>query len=45
MMEALVAAGADWRLPSRNGTTPLMVAAGLGQTDSRIVPRTGYSRR
>jgi ankyrin repeat protein len=37
-MQVLVAAGADWRLPSRNGTTPLMVAAGLGQTDSRIVP-------
>jgi uncharacterized protein len=37
-MKVLVAAGADWRLPSRNGTTPLMVAAGLGQTDSRIVP-------
>lgn len=38
MMQTLAAAGADWRLPSRNGTTPLMVAAGLGQTDSRIVP-------
>jgi ankyrin repeat protein len=37
MMRTLVAAGADWRLASRNGTTPLMVAAGLGQTDSRIV--------
>jgi ankyrin repeat protein len=37
-MKVLVAAGADWRLASRNGTTPLMVAAGLGQTDSRIVP-------
>ena len=37
---ALEAAGADWRLPSRNGTTPLMVAAGLGQTDSRIVPES-----
>jgi ankyrin repeat protein len=37
MMRTLAAAGADWRLPSRNGTTPLMVAAGLGQTDSRIV--------
>jgi uncharacterized protein len=37
MMRTLVDAGADWRLPSRNGTTPLMVAAGLGQTDSRIV--------
>jgi ankyrin repeat protein len=36
MMRTLAAAGADWRLPSRNGTTPLMVAAGLGQTDSRI---------
>ena len=39
-MKVLVAAGADWRLPSRNGTTPLMVAAGLGQTDSRIVPES-----
>ena len=39
-MKTLVAAGADWRLASRNGTTPLMVAAGLGQTDSRIVPET-----
>ena len=39
-MQQLVAAGADWRLPSRNGTTPLMVAAGLGQTDSRIVPES-----
>jgi ankyrin repeat protein len=37
-MRTLQAAGADWKLPSRNGTTPLMVAAGLGQTDSRIVP-------
>jgi uncharacterized protein len=36
MMQTLTAAGADWHLPSRNGTTPLMVAAGLGQTDSRI---------
>jgi ankyrin repeat protein len=36
-MRLLVAAGADWRMPSRNGTTPLMVAAGLGQTDSRIL--------
>jgi ankyrin repeat protein len=39
-MRTLQAAGADWKLPSRNGTTPLMVAAGLGQTDSRIVPES-----
>ena len=39
-MRTLEAAGADWKLPSRNGTTPLMVAAGLGQTDSRIVPES-----
>jgi ankyrin repeat protein len=39
-MRTLVAAGADWRLPSRNGTTPLMVAAGVGQTDSRIPPES-----
>jgi ankyrin repeat protein len=39
-MRTLHAAGADLKLPSRNGTTPLMVAAGLGQTDSRIVPES-----
>jgi ankyrin repeat protein len=36
MMKVLVAAGADWRLPNEAGVTPLMVAAGQGQTDSRI---------
>ena len=30
MMRVLVIAGADPRLPSRDGTTPLMAAAGLG---------------
>ena len=30
MMHVLAAAGADPRTPSRNGTTPLMAAAGLG---------------
>ena len=30
MMRVLAAAGADPRLPSRDGTTPLMAAAGLG---------------
>jgi ankyrin repeat protein len=40
MMRLLADAGADWRMPSRNGTTPLMVAAGLGQTDSRIPPES-----
>ena len=37
MMRRLVAAGADATLPSATGVTPLMVAAGLSQTDSRMV--------
>ncbi|MDA1372205.1 MAG: ankyrin repeat domain-containing protein [Proteobacteria bacterium] len=37
MMRALLAAGADPELPSAYGVTPLMVAAGLTQTDSRMV--------
>lgn len=37
-MEALARAGADTTLPSANGTTPLMIAAGVGQTDSRMPP-------
>ena len=36
-MRILLAGGADPNLPSENGTTPLLVAAGLGQTDSRMV--------
>ena len=32
MMQVLAAAGADPRAPSRDGTTPLMAAAGLGYT-------------
>ena len=36
MMRRLVAAGADTALPSVTGVTPLMVAAGLSQTDSRM---------
>ena len=31
MIEALIAAGADLKLTSDDGTTPLMVAAGLGR--------------
>ncbi len=37
MMRALLAAGADPELRSAYGVTPLMVAAGLTQTDSRMV--------
>jgi ankyrin repeat protein len=37
-MRLLAEGGADPRLPSANRTTPLMVAAGLGQTDSRMPP-------
>lgn len=38
VMRLLAAAGADTNRASQNGTTPLMVAAGLGQTDSRTPP-------
>lgn len=38
VMRLLIEAGADARLASENGITPLMVAAGLGQTDSRMPP-------
>jgi ankyrin repeat protein len=37
MMRALLAAGANPELRSAYGVTPLMVAAGLTQTDSRMV--------
>lgn len=37
MMGALLAAGADPELRSAYGVTPLMVASGLTQTDSRMV--------
>ena len=37
VMRVLLAAGADPELRSANGVTPLMVAAGLTQTDSRMV--------
>jgi uncharacterized protein len=37
MMRALLVAGADPELASAYGVTPLMVAAGLTQTDSRMV--------
>jgi ankyrin repeat protein len=40
MMRALLAAGADPELPSARGVTPLMVAAGLTQSDSRMVAET-----
>ena len=36
-MRTLVAAGADPELPSSRRVTPLMVASGLSQTDSRMV--------
>ncbi len=36
-IRVLLAAGADAELPSARGVTPLMVAAGLAQTDSRMV--------
>ena len=39
MMRALLDAGADPELRSAYGVTPLMVAAGLTQTDSRMVAR------
>lgn len=35
IMRALAAAGADWRIPINNGTTPLMIVAGLGQSATR----------
>jgi ankyrin repeat protein len=38
MMKILLEGGADPKLPSSNRTSPLMVAAGLGQTDSRMPP-------
>jgi len=38
MMRALLAAGADPEMPSVRGVTPLMVAAGSTQSDSRMVP-------
>ena len=37
MMRVLLAAGADPELRSASGVTPLMVAAGLTQTDARMV--------
>jgi len=40
MMRALVAGGADPQLASESQTTPLMVAAGVGQTDSRLPPES-----
>jgi uncharacterized protein len=39
MMRVLLEGGADPKLPSANQTSPLMVAAGLGQTDSRMPPQ------
>jgi ankyrin repeat protein len=36
MMRALAAGGVDPTIPSANGTTPFLVAAGVGQTDSRL---------
>ncbi len=36
-LRVLAAAGADPQLSNRGGVTPLMVAAGQGQTDSRMV--------
>jgi ankyrin repeat protein len=37
LMRLLLSGGADPTVPSENGTTPLMVASGVGQTDSRMV--------
>jgi ankyrin repeat protein len=39
IMRILVKGGADPLLPSSNRTSPFMVAAGLGQTDSRMPPQ------
>ena len=36
-MESLLAAGADPELPSADGVTPLLVAAGITQRDARMV--------
>lgn len=38
MMRVLADAGADFKLANNTQTSPLMVAAGVGQTDSRMVP-------
>ena len=38
MMRTLVAAGADPHIPNASGTTPLMVAAGVGESDARRPP-------
>lgn len=38
IMRLLADAGADTQLANQGGITPLMVAAGLGQTDSRMPP-------
>lgn len=38
LIRLLADAGADTRLGTEGGITPLMVAAGLGQTDSRMPP-------
>jgi ankyrin repeat protein len=40
LMRVLADAGADTRLGTEGGITPLMVAAGLGQTDSRMPPES-----
>lgn len=39
-MRLLADAGADTRIGTEGGITPLMVAAGLGQTDSRMPPES-----
>src|SRR5262249_3338205 len=38
-MRALAAAGADAKIPTKEGTTPLMVAAGVGRFESRTAPQ------
>lgn len=40
LIRLLANAGADTRLGTEGGITPLMVAAGLGQTDSRMPPES-----
>ena len=41
MMRALLTAGGDPAIPTTNKITPLMVAAGLGQSETRTPPEPG----
>ena len=45
IMRALAAGGADTRMPMKDGTTPLMAAAGLGITPPAQDERRGTDRR